>query len=82
MRVLCPQVLGRYNWTLGARVARAFGHPTPYALQGEVTKVLMLSPDVDLARTRNWTEFAHVIAGLFQVKTHALLHALVCMHLA
>ncbi len=61
------QVLGRYNWTLGMEFARRSKRPDPYLARRDVTRVLALSPSVDLARTRSWHEMASIIAGLMQV---------------
>ncbi len=48
-------------------MAHAAGHPNAYGLQKGVTRVLALSPDIDLSRTRNWAELSSIIAGLVQV---------------
>ena len=50
------------NWTL----ATAF-HRSPYVMGGNVTRVLALSPHMDMSRVRNWTEFTTIVSGLIQV---------------
>ncbi len=64
------QVYGRYNWTLGQEWAVRAGRESPYLLGHNVTRVLALSPDIDLSRTRSWAEFSSIMAGLFQVHTY------------
>jgi hypothetical protein len=72
-------VYGRYNWTLGAAWAARAGRESPYLIGRNVSRVLALSPEVDLRRTRTWAEFAAIIAGLLQV--HVLrVCVCVCAH--
>lgn len=63
------QMMGRYNWTLGQQVATTLDQAlkSPYTNGLHVKHVLALSPDLDLTRTRNWTEFHRVMTGLIQV---------------
>ncbi len=61
-------MLGRYNWSLGAEVARAHQRESPYLYGYDVQRVLALSPKVDLSRTRSWAELSSIITGLVQVR--------------
>ncbi len=60
-----PQVVGRYNWTLGALTAP---NHTPYTSGYPVRKVLALHPSIDLSRTRSWAEYNSIVLGLLQVR--------------
>ncbi len=65
------QVVGRYNWTLAQEVGRALGRHSVYMYPFRPSRVLALSPRLDLSRTRSWAEFASIIAGLAQVRQPA-----------
>lgn len=60
------QYAGRYDWDLAARV-RAAANKTVYSTGRPVARVLALSPALDLARTRNWTELNLILYSLIQV---------------
>ncbi len=71
------QVLGRYNWTTGAQVAKLGNVQSAYGLRRDVRRVLALSPEVDLSRTRSWEELGKIIAGLMQVRAQTLTSTLI-----
>jgi hypothetical protein len=64
------KLYGRYNWTVGAALKEKYGYASVYAsgrLGFESSRLLALSPSIDLARTRSWEEVANIILGLFEV---------------
>ena len=64
------KIYGRFNWTLSASLAERYGYSSPYSSGRHgynASKLLALSPSIDLSRTRSWTEFASIMIGLFQV---------------
>jgi hypothetical protein len=66
------KLFGRYNWRIGRELGVLGG--TPLSVYGysrltehAFSKVLALSPQVDLSRTRSWSELASILIGLYQV---------------
>eukprot|EP00195_Chlamydomonas_chlamydogama_P014364 CAMPEP_0202890356 /NCGR_PEP_ID=MMETSP1392-20130828/792_1 /ASSEMBLY_ACC=CAM_ASM_000868 /TAXON_ID=225041 /ORGANISM="Chlamydomonas chlamydogama, Strain SAG 11-48b" /LENGTH=681 /DNA_ID=CAMNT_0049573911 /DNA_START=129 /DNA_END=2170 /DNA_ORIENTATION=- len=55
-----------YNWELATKYRAASNH-TAYHCRKHVTRVLALSPSINLARARNHEELHQVLAGLRQV---------------
>ncbi len=63
------QMVGRYNWSLGALTAPL---RTPYTSGYKVERVLALHPSIDLSRTRTMTEYLSITLGLIQVRERAM----------
>ncbi|GFH28332.1 uncharacterized protein HaLaN_26807, partial [Haematococcus lacustris] len=60
-------LVGRFNWALSEAIFKKLQNRSPYSSHRPVTRVLALSPDLDLGYTRSWTELAHILYGLVQV---------------
>ncbi|GFH25918.1 hypothetical protein HaLaN_23964, partial [Haematococcus lacustris] len=62
------KLVGRFNWALSEAIFKKLQNRSPYSSHRPVTRVLALSPDLDLGYTRSWTELAHILYGLVQVR--------------
>ena len=68
----CSKVYGHFDWELSRLLHKdpaidALLMPGPYVRGPAPERVLALSPDVDLSRTRNLVEYKRIVAGLLQV---------------
>ncbi|KAL6747905.1 hypothetical protein V8C86DRAFT_2894510 [Haematococcus lacustris] len=61
------KLVGRFNWALSEAIFKKVQNRSAYSSHQPVTRVLALSPDLDLGYTRSWTELAHILYGLVQV---------------